>query len=66
MAQPHKGERHQVKTRVPEAAYQRLRSDAQSRDVPVSEMAAAIIAQHYDLGHLVQIPEPREGLPLTG
>lgn len=66
MAQPHKGDRHQIKTRVPESAYHQLRDDAAARGLPVSEMTAAIVARYYGMPELVALPEPKEGLPLTG
>ena len=57
MAQPNKGERRQIKTRVPEPLHDRVASYAHENDLTVSEALADLAAKA--LGE----PLPSESLP---
>ena len=57
MAQPNKGERRQIKTRVPDTLHDRVTSYADAHDLTVSEALADLVATA--LGE----PLPSEFLP---
>jgi hypothetical protein len=57
MAQPNKGERRQVKTRIPEPLHERVADYAEAEALTVSEALADLVAKA--LGE----PLPSESLP---
>lgn len=63
MAQPHKGPREQIKTRVHAEVYAELRQLAAERASSVSQVAADLIAAAVGRPDLVR--ETREALPLA-
>ena len=64
MAQPHKGDREQIKLRAPAVVYTRLRQMAAERGTSVSQLSADLLA--IAVGHPEAVRElDREVLPLA-
>lgn len=65
MAQPHKGDRAQIKTRVHVDVYAELRQLAADRASSVSQVAADLLADAVGRPDLVRERKEEEGLPLA-
>ncbi|HNO87787.1 MAG: toxin-antitoxin system [Mycobacterium sp.] len=64
MAQPHKGDREQIKLRAPAVVYTRLRQMAAERGTSVSQLSADLLA--IAVGHPEAVRElDKEVLPLA-
>ncbi len=65
MAQPHKGDRMLVQSRVPRAVWEEMRRRAAKAGLPVSQYAADLLAVHVGRPDLVRSLPSQEGLPLA-
>jgi len=64
MAQPHKGDREQIKLRAPAVVYTRLRQMAAERGTSISQLTADLLA--IAVGHPEAVRElDKEVLPLA-
>lgn len=68
MAQPHKGDRELVSSRLPRPLADLVREAAQARDISISAYIAEVLADRHGLTDLVPLTKPTDKgtLPLTG
>ncbi len=54
MAQPHKGDREMIASRIPRSVYEIIRTAAAERDISMSQYVADVMCEHTGHGELVR------------
>lgn len=66
MAQPHKGDREQIKVRADRIVYDIVKREAAARGIPMGQYVADVLAVHVGHPELVrELNKDKEALPLA-